>query len=482
MELVASTKVQNIRDFIQEKLSEWHTPGLAVAIVKDGEVILSEGFGYRDLDGQLPVTTETLFPIASISKSFTTTVMSLLVEEGKLNWDQPVRTYLPEFAMYDAVATERVTPRDLVCHRTGLPSSILALLNQDGDRAEYVKRVKHMKPIHDFRSNFEYQNVTFTVAGHLAGQVAGTTWEELVQERIFKPLGMKDSCLTIAKLQESKNRALPYDYQAEQGITKTEYMNCELMGPAGGINSTLEDMTQWLLLQLNQGKVGEEQIVAADSLSELYTPQMTIKTPLFWTEKYKEMPSAQYGLGWFFEPYHGIKRIQHGGNLSGFTTWLSFMPEEGLGVVILANRTWSQLPMILEGYIYDLLLDKPITDWNARAATLNLYKTFADLDQQLLGARKVDTTTTHPLEELAGEYQSPVHGALQIDLTNGELRLQVGGYEALLNHVHYNTFETMLYQFKLYLTFATNLQGEIDTISVTGPVEQFAGGAVYTKK
>jgi len=482
MELVASTKIQNIRDFIREKLSEWHTPGLAVAIVQNGEVILSEGFGYRDLEGQLPVTTETLFPIASISKSFTTTVMGLLVEEGKLNWDQPVRSYLPEFAMHEATATERVTPRDLVCHRTGLPSSILALLNQDSDRAEYVKRVKHMLPVHDFRSNFEYQNVTFTVAGHLAGEAAGTTWEELVQERIFKPLGMKDSCLTIAELKKSKNHALPYDYQQEQGITRTDYMNCERMGPAAGINSTLEDMTQWLLLQLNRGKVGEQQVVAETSLNELYTPQMTIKAPLFWSERYKEIPSTQYGLGWFVEPYHGYKRIQHGGNLSGFTTWMSFLPDEGLGIVILANRTWSQVPMILEGYIYDLLLDKPITDWNARAATMNLYKTFADFDQQLLPTRKIDTTTTHPLEELAGGYESLAHGALQVHLANGELRLQVGGYEASLHHVHYNTFETMLYQFKLYLTFTTNLQGEIDTISVTGPVEQFAGGAVYRKK
>lgn len=482
MTLVASTKVHNIREFIGEKMAEWNVPGLAVAIVKDGDVILAEGFGYRDLEAQLPVTTETLFPIASISKSFTTTLIAQLVDEGKLNWDAPLRTYLPQFAMHDAHASDRVTARDLACHRTGLPTSILALLSQDNSREAYAGRVKHMKPIHEFRSKFEYQNVTFTIAGLLAEKVMGVSYEELVQERLFKPLGMKDSTLSLDQLLSSANRALPYDYSPEAGVTETQHMRCELMAPAAGINSTLEDMTQWLLLQLNKGKVGDEQIVSENALYELYTPQMTMPTALFWGEKYQEIPTTQYGLGWMVEPYRGYNRIQHGGNLSGVTTWLSFMPEQGIGVVILANRTWSQLPLILEGYMYDTLLDLSLTDWNGRAATMNLYKTVADLDQQLLPTRREGTVTSHPLEELVGAYECPAHGDLSIGLENGELVVKVAGQRAVLKHVHFNTFETYLYQFKLYLTFAVNLQGDVEAVRVTGALEQFAGESVFTKQ
>ncbi|WP_253185716.1 serine hydrolase domain-containing protein [Bacillus licheniformis] len=194
--------LKGFRAFAEEKMKEWNVPGAAVAVIKEDEIIMAEGFGFRDKERKLKVNPETVFAIGSASKAFTTAAMAVLADEGKMEWDKPVREYLPEFKMHDPVATERMTPRDLACHRSGLPRHEMMWYNSSFSREELFRRIRYLEPNQDFRSKWQYQNLMYMTAGYLAGRIAGTTWEDLVHERLFKPLHMTSSSFSVEDMQK----------------------------------------------------------------------------------------------------------------------------------------------------------------------------------------------------------------------------------------------------------------------------------------
>ncbi len=443
--LFAQAATPGLADFdayVQRVMQDWKVPGAAIAIVKDGKVILSKGYGFRDVKNNLPVTEQTLFPIASITKSFTVATLATLSTEGKMDWDKPVREYLPDFRLYDEVLTAHVTVRDLVAHRTGLPRHDSTWYRSDLSREDLYSRLRYLEPNRDLRQEFQYNNLMFMTAGYLAGKLAGGTWEEAVQKRIFNPLGMRSSNFDLgASLQSSKDVARAYRKDDSEAVHEVPaYTGDKALGPAGAIVSNLSDMTQYLLMYLNQGKHGEQQIISPSDVHAMTSPQMIIPS----AEVDPELGYLHYGMGLFVLTYRGHKFVEHGGNLDGFSLLLSFLPDDHLGSVILLNMEASSLREVLAYSINDRLLGLSATDWNKRK--LDRYLAFKDADKQARDKnyvpRRENTNFSHPLDEYVGEYSHPAYGTVLIEraANDRDLKITYHTMKSTAQHWHYDVW------------------------------------------
>ena len=272
----SANALEGFDDFVDGARKTWNVPGLAVAIVQDGEVVLAKGYGVRDVAGNLPVTPDTLFAIGSSTKAFTVMSLAVLVDDGKLDWDTPVQAYLPRFALQDECASAGMTPRDLVTHRSGLPRHDLVWYNAPLTRAELFERLRYLEPNAGFRSKWQYQNLMFLTAGYLAGEVSGRSWEDLVRARIFDPLGMTSSNFSVLESRKTADFAKPYT-RKEKKTSEIPFRNIDVVGPAGSINSNLNDMARWLKLQLSDGSLGGRRVVGAANLEQMHEPQMVMR-------------------------------------------------------------------------------------------------------------------------------------------------------------------------------------------------------------
>jgi len=455
--------------FAEATLQEWTVPGAAVVVVKDGAVVLSRGFGLRDVARGLEVTPRTLFAIGSATKAFTTLILASLVDEGALDWDTPVRAYLPSFTVYDPVATARMTPRDLVTHRSGLPAHDLMWYNSPFSRREIVDRLRYLQPSQDFRAAWQYQNLTFITAGYLIEQVTGRTWEELVTERIFQPLGMERSNLSVERSKQAADRSLPYQDVDGQPV-EIPFRNVDMLGPAGSINSSADDMAQWLLLHLGDGRRGDRRIVSAGQLARLHTPQMVMATGDKVPTHYKEAPHSSYGMGWFVQPYRGYNMVHHGGNTDGFSAIAAFLPTENSGVAVLSNRDDNPTPVILALNVFDRLLGLDQVPWNERSKEMDagLREAAEKGKEQSETDRVAGTRPSHDLDAYAGDYAHPGYGALSIARAGAALTADYNGLDIALTHYHYDIFEMVhdLFAVPPKAQFSTNSKGDIDGVSV----------------
>lgn len=471
--------LEGFKEFVDQQLKEWKVPGLAIAIVKDGKVIFSEGFGYRDVKNKLEVTPKTLFAIGSCSKAFTATAIGILVDEGNLDWDKPLRDYLPAFKMHDSFATERMTPRDLVCHRSGLPRHDAVWYSSPFSRKEIFERIQYLEPSKDFRSFWQYQNIMFMTAGYMVGQIAGTTWEEFVQKKILDPLGMKDGNFSVENSKKALDFALPYTVKKEE-IKEIPFRNIDNIGPAGSINSNVTDMAQWILLNLNKGKWGDKQIISEANLSQIHSPQMIMPAPI----KYDEVLYSSYGMGWAITPYRGHLLIHHGGGIDGFISWVSFMPRDKIGLVVLTNTDNAPLATIIGYNVYDRLLGLDQIPWSKRFKGERAKAKEAEEKGKKEKAtdRKTGTHPSHPLKEYAGNYEHSGYGILTIKLKDDQL---IGTYNMMdfpLKHYHYDIFEVAEVDFPmkgLKVSFFMNLKGDIDHLSV--PLQTGVKDIIFTR-
>lgn len=471
-------KLESLDAYVETMMKEWQVPGLAIAVVKDGDVIVSKGYGMRSVKDQQPVTEDTLFAIGSATKAFTAMSLGILVDEGKLNWDTPVRHYLPEFELYDRVATERMTPRDLLCHRSGLPRHDLMWYNSPFTREELFQRLRYLKPSKDFRTTWQYSNLMFMTAGYLAGRVAGTSWEQLVSERILQPLGMNTTNFSVEDSQQSSDYALPYTVKQDE-IVEIPFRNISTVGPAGSINSSIRDMTAWLKLQLNQVLPNGNRLVSPNIIQEMHTPQMVMQQQ----SQYSELSHRSYGLGWFIESYRGYTVVHHGGNIDGFSALVTFMPRKNIGMVVLTNRNANPLPTIVSYYVYEKLLDLSQTDWHSR------YQKLAEGNRQAAKAKKhkqaeerKDASPTHPLREYVGRYEHPGYGVAEVIMAENKLLLIYNGLRLPLDHLHYNVFqaEMKLFEMQLPVIFEMDKQGSI--MYLKAALESLVDDIVFTKR
>jgi len=345
------SRLATIEQKVEARRKELGIPGLSLAIVKDGEVIFSKGFGYKDFSKQVPVTQDTQFAIGSATKAFTALSILMSQQEGKLSLDDSPKKYLPYFKINNADTDARITIRDLLSHSSGLNRTDLAMITGKLTREELIKVAGEAKPTAGLREKFQYQNIMFAAAGEIVAQVQKQSWESFVEEKIFKALGMTNSTMSVAQMQKVKDYSFGYDYNFDTKETRLLPTRDILqVAPAGSINSSAKDMSQWLKFMLAGGELGGKRLVSENLFAELIKPQMKIGG------------KSSYGLGWFLQEWNGLKVVQHGGNIDGFNSMVAMIPEKKIGFVMLTNVSASSLGGELMPLVWQNLLGENKTD------------------------------------------------------------------------------------------------------------------------
>ena len=473
--------------FVEQALKDWKVPGVAIAVVKGDKVILLKGYGFRDAEKQLPVTPQTLFAIGSITKSFTVTTLGMLMDEGKLDWDEPVRNVFPRFKMFDPVLTEQMTVRDLVTHRSGLPRHDLVWYTSDFSREDLVRRLQYLEPNKPLRSTFQYNNLMFMTAGYIAGQLNGTSWEDAVHARILEPLGMTATNFSELATQNSGDFGQPYrkgsDLKAEVKRIPFDAQcpdTCAL-GPAGEINSNVTDMSKYVLFHMNQGEVAEKQLLSRNNSVQMQVPQMSLPG----APDFPELSETSYGMGFFLSAYRGHKLVEHGGNIDGFSAELGFLPNEKVGVVVLTDLDGTPLPEVIAYNVFDRMLGVEQVPWSRRFLDLEQKQKQGEQEAKDKGyaPHKTGTHPSHDLKEYAGDYANPGYGIATITRDGDNFKLTLNKVNRNLEHYHYDVFQvpdSPQDDFaKLKVMFFSDLSGEISSLSM--PLEPNTKDIVFTR-
>lgn len=441
----AATDIRNFDAYAAKAMKDWKVPGMAIAIVRNDSVVFAKGYGVRKVGDPTPVDPHTVFAIGSSTKAFTSAAVAMLVDDGKMKWDVPITTYLAGFQMYDTYASRELTVRDALSHRSGLARGDFMWYAADYGRDEILRRVRYLKPSWSFRSNFGYQNIMYLAAGQAAAAAYGRDWDTLIQERIFAPLGMRESSTSVRALPSLPNVAQPYA-EIDSVVTFVPYANIDNIGPAGSINSTVLDMAQWLRLQLGRGKLGGKQLVSSANLTQTHTAQTVMKYELPWSLYFPEAHLMSYGMGWFLNDYKGHIVVHHGGNIDGMSSLVAMLPDEKIGAVILTNMNGSLLPFVMAHRIFDDQLKLPPTDFSGtmRVKADSLEKQARKAAAKVDAARVPNTHPTLALDKYAGTYTDSLYGDMAVRFDAGKLLLSYGGEsDAELEHWHYDTFRVV---------------------------------------
>jgi CubicO group peptidase (beta-lactamase class C family) len=464
--------LKGLDDYILKSMKDWDIPGLAIAVVKDDKVVLAKGYGVRKLGDTTPVDANTLFAIASNSKAFTAATLAMLVDEGKVGWDDPIIKHIPGFQMYDPYAARELTIRDTLCHRSGLERhDLLWLSHPEYSRDEVLRRIQFIKPSWSFRSKYGYQNLMFLVAGQVVPAVTGKSWDDFAKERIITPLGMKRTSTSITRLEKDDNVASPHQ-RVDGKVQAISYRNVDNVGPAGSINSCVAEMSQWLRLQLAGGVYDKKRLLSAKAIAEMHKPQMVVPREETILKLLPDSHFMAYGLGLMMLDHRGRKVIQHGGSLPGMISQVFLVPEEKLGVVVLTNFRFNSVPMSLPYRILDAYMGGETKDWTGEA--LKIWKTIEkrtiDAELKELKKRVEGTKPSLALEAYTGTYKDDLYGELKVTLEKDKLVLRFGpAFTGTLNHWHYDTFRTFWddrTMGKAMITFTLNADGRVSELAL----------------
>jgi len=440
--------LSQLETYFVEAMGNWKIPGMAVAIVKDGKVVLAKGFGVKEYSKADKVDEMTLFAIASNTKAFTAAALAILVDEGKIKWDDRVCEYLPYFRLYDPYVTEEMRIRDLLCHRCGLGtfSGDLLWYETPYTAKEVIKRARYLKPAFGFRGGYGYSNIMFMAAGEIIPAVTGEKWEDFVKECIFTPLGMRVTHVGTNELKKHRNVATPH-YVTSEGETLTiSYTSSDVIASAGGINSNVSEMSRWLIMLLNNGIFDNTRILSEDQIGEMWTPQTVIPASKSTKELFPTTHFNSYGLGWGLSDYHGYKIVSHSGGLDGMISRVAMVPEIKLGLVVLTNSI-NSLPPALAYKIIDTYLGVLPKDWSQiylerdRKALEEDKERIARIKEKILITEK--TIPTPRLEDFTGCYGGPMYGDAVVSSEKDNLVLNFlpsPVFISDLTHMYYDTF------------------------------------------
>lgn len=463
------TAVGALERAILEEHERFGDVGFSVAVVRGDEILLEKGFGLRHQAAGLPVTERTLFAIASSTKPFTATLVGALVGDGLLEWNRPVREYLPRFKLYDPVASEQITPLDLLCHNSGLPTHDFVWYgNQTATRGEIVEqRLRHLEPNRQFRQAWQYNNLMFLTAGHLAAEILGCTWEEAVRERLLEPLGMSRTGFSAGEMAGSDDWSR--GYRDEEGKrVEVPLRDLGLAGPAGSINSCASDMAAWLRVNLNDGRMGDKQVIAADTLKTLHTAHMHMPAM---DDLFPERYFTGYGLGWFLESYRGERVLLHPGHIDGFSAMVLLAPRHRVGVVVLSNGHGTYLGDAIAARVLDMLLDLEPLPWGERYHRLmqSMRSGGTEATRQGSARRKV-VARSHPLDAYAGTYNHAGYGDIVFEVVDGSLHGRFNSLSWVADHRTGETFEVKVLpgqqQGGYPATFRSDAEGEISSLVI----------------
>jgi CubicO group peptidase (beta-lactamase class C family) len=487
--LSQTTPPADLDAWVARSMKEFEVPGLSVAIVKDGKVVVAKGYGVRKLGEATPVDENTLFGIGSNTKAFTAAALATLVDEGKISWDDRVYERLPGFQMYDPYVSHEMTIRDLLTHRSGMglgEGDLLFWPPTTYSRDEIIQKLRYMKPASSFRSKYAYDNLLYMTAGQIIPAVTGISWDDYVRTRIFAPLGMKSSNVSTAAFKAGDNFAYAHS-RVEGKLQVVPFSSLDNVGPAGSINSSAAEMARWVLLQLNRGKFldRDARLFSERQSKEMWTPQtlLPIGDPPPPLAALKPTFAA-YALGWGTRDYHGRKMVGHTGGVLGFVSRVMLVPQENLGVVILTNAESDGAFDSILNHVLDHYFRLPPTDWVAAfKATDTLEKKEADDTLSKMGAaRNAQSKPSLPLEKYAGVFQDAWYGTVTIRMETGGLTLtfdHTPGMVGDLQHWQYDTFKAHWRNRQIedaFVTFALNSDGSINNfkMAAVSPLADFS--------
>jgi CubicO group peptidase (beta-lactamase class C family) len=436
-----------LEEYVRRAVADWHVPGLGLAVVRNDSVLYAKGFGVLSVGSDRAVDEHTLFEIGSSSKAFTATLVAMLVSDGVMRFDDRVSRYLPTFRLADPLASAEVTIRDALTHRSGIARGELIWLGAGVPREEVLRRVQFLQPQSTFRSRYSYQNIMFLAAGEAAGRAAGSTWDELIAQRIFRPLNMTSSVTTSVGL-TNPNVARPHGSERDSAWIKP-HMNMENIGPAGSILSSARDMAQWLRFQLAGGAYEGKRLLDNAPFRETHTPQILMGGggggggPAGESERLTNF--STYGMGWMVQDYRSELMSQHGGNTDGMTAAMGVLPGQNFGVVVLANMASSQLPGLLMRWIFDRQLGVPPRDLagEARARTLAQRARADSLAAQQAARRAAQPPL--PLTAYAGTYADSMYGEVAVTVEGSGLQLRRGDWYGPLEYWNGTNFRWTIY-------------------------------------
>jgi len=479
----------DLDSYVARALKTFDVPGLSVAIVKDGKVLLAKGYGIRKLGAPTPVDENTLFGIGSNTKAFTSAALASLVDAHKISWDDPVYQRLPGFQMYDPYVSHEMTIRDLLTHRSGMglgEGDLLFWPHTTFTRDDIIYRLRFMKPASSFRSRFAYDNLMYIAAGQIIPAVTGTSWEDYIREKVLLPLGMNTTNLSNAAFRPTDDYAFPHS-KVDAKLQVIDFVNLDNAGPAGSINSSAAEMAKWVTLQLARGKFpnSDKRLFSEAQSREMWSAQ-TILTAGERPGPLSALSSkfADYALGWGLRDYHGRKLVGHTGGVAGFVSRVMLVPEENLGVVILTNAESGGAFDSILFHILDHYLSLQPTDWMAafKAADDAQEKEAAEITKKQDTGRAADSKPSLPVEKYAGVYTDAWYGPISIRMDGGKLVFTMDhtpNAVADLQHWQYDTFKAHWRDRTIedaFVTFSLKPDGNIDhfTMVAVSPLADFS--------
>jgi len=476
--LVARTQdevLEKIDRILKKAMRDWESPGLAIAIVKDDSAIFARGYGVRTLGRPQKVDEYTLFAVGSQTKAFTAAALAMLVDEKKLDWDDPVIKYLPDFQLSDPWITRELTIRDCLTHRIGFETLILPWILTNHDRNEILRHYRYAKPVRRFRTTYNYHNIMFLLAGQIIPAVTGMSWDDFVKEKVFKPLQMKTSNTSITEFTRETNCASPHEI-IDGEIQPIPWRNMDNIGPAGSINSNVMEMARWLRLQLGKGTFEGKRLISPESMKEMHSPQQIITSFGSWSENPQicfhviSLPESRfttYGLGWFVQEYRGHVLVHHAGDGEGLRCQAGLIPELNLGVVIFSNLHPSTLVDALMFSVFDAFIGGEARDWSGEvlASVKEFRKRMEGIQRRAPGG----TLPSVSLEKYTGQYENDLYGRARVVYENGQLMLHLGCIESPLEQLQSNIFRIstpIIYIGRMPVTFVLNNDGTVDKLNL----------------
>ena len=478
-------KLDGFDDYMAKVLKDWNGPGIGVGIVVGDKLVFAKGYGYRDYGNKLPFTPGTVCPIASNTKLFTAVSAGMLVEEGKLTWDKPVRDSVPSIRFYNEQLNNAVTLRDMLSHRTGITRHDLIWYKSDFTRKELFDRLKYLEPQEPMRQTFLYNNLMFAAVGYMIELQSGKTWEQFVRDRILDPLDMKSTSYSIAGMLQQPEHGVGYTEKRDSfELYKIPYYeDISGVAPCGAIVSNINDMSHWLIALMNDGKYQGKQVLPADVLKQTLQPAIALPNTSAEQRGWWESLNAAYGMGRFTTDYRGHLMTMHGGDLPGFHSQVSFLPKEHIGVLVfvIGNHT-AQLYNLITDNVYERLLGLDETPWSQRVLEIRLKGKKADTEaRKKAGEDRVpNTKPSHALADYVGDYENPAYGIMKIALKDNQLQFDFHKIKMAMTHFHYDRFDTPddEQDGKWSVNFRTNPQGDVEE----GVMSLDEAEAVFTRK
>jgi len=466
-------KIKAFDAYVEASRKQWDVPGLALTIVKNGKVIFKKGYGVKELGKSDAVNTETLFSCASTTKAMTAVCMGILVDEGKVKWNDPVSKYLPEYQLYDPYVTRELRVRDLFLHNSGVGNADFVWGIMDIPVNEILLKMRDVKPSYSFRSGFIYQNIFYIAAGEVIKKISGKPWEVFVQERIFTPLNMTRA-VPMRKYIKDDNQTKPH-LKIENVITVIPYTKDDNIGPAGSVWASIDDMSKWVVCMLDSSKYNGGRLLKKETWSEMFKPQTIVSDNEFYPTQQITKPNWKtYGLGWFQHDYKGRKLNFHTGSLAGLTAINAQIQEDNIGFYIFENYDHAELRHALMYKSLDMFALGGDRDWSTE-----FFKLYSGLREKGLKAEKdfeskrvLNTKPSLSLEAYAGKYSDPLYGNVEITLAGDRLNLNINNFmKASVEHWNYDTFRGWIDErerSKVNVSFVLTPGGKVGKVNLDG--------------